>query len=60
MWKNDNNREHTMRHLITLACLAGAVAFYYFGFQNNAVILVAIAGAFELVFWKRLLGRRAR
>lgn len=47
-----------MRHLITLACLAAALGMYYVGLDTGAGVAFAVAGVFEIVFWKRLFARR--
>lgn len=46
------NRRH---HLITFAILLAAVALYYIGFTQSALLVIVAAMVVELVFWIRLL-----
>ncbi|AIY43356.1 hypothetical protein LT85_4198 [Collimonas arenae] len=39
-----------MKHLITIACLTGAVAMYTLSYENSAAVLGAAGLLFELAF----------
>ncbi|MEN3276072.1 MAG: hypothetical protein V7631_1862 [Massilia sp.] len=47
-----------MHRLITFACMLIATVLWIAGFNTGSVLFLAAAGAFELVFWMRLLSRR--
>lgn len=48
-----------MHRFMTLACMVIATILWIAGFNTGSVLFFATAGAFELVFCKRLLARRA-
>lgn len=43
-----------MKRLITLGCLAGALAMYAIGSESGVAIFFAASMIFELSFWKRV------
>lgn len=47
-----------MHRLITFACMVIATILWIAGFNGGPAVLLAAAGAFELVFWTRLSSRR--
>lgn len=44
-----------MKHMITLGCLAGAVAMYALGSDTGVAIFFGTGLVLELCFWKRVL-----
>lgn len=46
-------------HLITVAILLAALAFYGLGFSRLGLAGVVVGGALELWFWVRLFPRRS-
>jgi hypothetical protein len=48
------------RHLITVALLLVAIAFYLVGLAGVGVLALAVGAVFEIWFWVRVLVRRNR
>ncbi|MGJ9419576.1 hypothetical protein ACHAC9_17710 [Massilia sp. CMS3.1] len=46
-----------MHRLITFACMLIATILWIAGLNEGSLLFFVAAGAFELVFWKRLLAR---
>lgn len=46
-----------MHRLITIACMLLATVLWIAGSSTGSVLLFLAAGAFELVFWARLMAR---
>lgn len=49
-----------MRHVVTLACLAIALALYAFGLQTGSIVLFFAGLLFEFTFWMRMLVKTAK
>jgi uncharacterized membrane protein YesL len=50
-----------MKHLLTLTCLAGALACYLLSFQLGAAVLFVAGALLEFTFWMRIIRfRRVR
>lgn len=47
-----------MHRLITFACMVMATILWIAGINGGSFLFFLAAGAFELVFWRRLLSRR--
>lgn len=44
-------------HVLTLVLFSASAILYYLGMRDSAALVIAAAGAFELVAWKRVLRR---
>jgi len=49
--------EKSMKHLITVFCLLGAIALYIAGSAREAVVLIVVGLLLEGAFWIRLFRR---
>jgi hypothetical protein len=49
-----------MHRLITFACMVLATILWIAGLNGGSLLFFLAAGAFELVFWRRLLARSPR
>ena len=48
------------RHLITVALLLVAIAFYLVGLASAGILAFTVGALFEIWFWVRILVRRNR
>lgn len=49
-----------MQHLITFTCMILATILWIGGFTTGSLLFFVAAGAFELLFWKRVITSRLK